>query len=58
MLNESALEFAAAQARRIEDETGFPPAVDDPRLKAGEVLFWLPIEGDGLDAFVESRKRR
>lgn len=47
MLNESALEFAAAQARRIEDETGFPPAVDDPRLKAGEVLFWLPIEGDG-----------
>jgi hypothetical protein len=32
---------------RIRGETGFPPAVDDPRLKAGEVLLWLPIEGDG-----------
>lgn len=47
MLNESALESAAAQARIIQNETGYLPAVDDPRLKAGEVLFWLPIEGDG-----------
>src|SRR5689334_21636544 len=47
MLNDSALEFAAAQARIVENETGYLPAVDDPRLKAGEVLFWLPVEGDG-----------
>jgi tetratricopeptide (TPR) repeat protein len=53
MLNESALEFAAAQARIIENESGFLPAVDDTRLKAGEVFLWLPIEGDGpLDHLV------
>src|SRR5262245_11161565 len=46
MLNESAFDSAVAQARIILEETGFLPAVDDPRLKAGEILFWLPIEGD------------
>lgn len=47
MLNESAFESAVVQARAIQGATGLLPAIDDPRLKAGEILFWLPIEGDG-----------
>jgi hypothetical protein len=50
MLNQSAFESAVVQARTIQDQTGFLPALDDPRLKGGEVLFWVPLEGeDPLD---------
>src|SRR5262245_22832197 len=47
MLNELAFESAVAEARTIQHQTGFLPALDDPRLKAREVLFWFPLEGEG-----------
>jgi hypothetical protein len=47
MLNESTFESAVVQARSIQDDTGFLPALDDPRLKGREVLFWFPLEGEG-----------
>lgn len=46
MFNESAFESAAVQSHIIQKATGFLPAIDEPRLNAGEILFWLPIEGD------------
>ncbi|HUE85830.1 MAG TPA: hypothetical protein VMO26_07095 [Vicinamibacterales bacterium] len=46
-VDESAFERAAVEARTIQDETGFPPALDDPRLNVREILFWFPFEGDG-----------
>lgn len=46
-VDESAFERAAVEARTIQEQTGFLPALDDPRLKAREILSWFPLEGDG-----------
>jgi hypothetical protein len=39
-VDESAFERAAVEARTIQEQTGFLPALDDPRLKAREILSW------------------
>ncbi|MBI4266381.1 MAG: hypothetical protein HY657_18565 [Acidobacteria bacterium] len=46
-VDESAFERAAVEAGSIQEQTGFLPALDDPRLKAREILSWFPLEGDG-----------
>lgn len=46
-VDELAFERAAVEARTIQEQTGFLPALDDPRLKVREILLWFPLEGDG-----------
>jgi hypothetical protein len=56
MTDDIAFEAAEDEARAIQSQTGFPPALDDPRLNARSILFWLSIEGDGpLDDLIEKQ---